>query len=252
MELNSPKPSVRIVLPAYNEQKSIAQSARRMLDFCRACLSAYTWHILIAENGSTDNTPQEADHMARNNSEIEVLHLPEAGRGGALRAASAACNTDYLLYSDVDLSADMNAIPKMLQELDSGADLVIGNRLHRDAKVKRRLHREILSRGYNLILQKFLGVRKFKDAQCGLKAWRIESVQPVIDQVVDDKWFFDSELLVRAERSGFSIREIRVDWVEDPVTSVRLPDTIVAKIKGVLRLRQTLIHDHQLPPDSSV
>lgn len=240
MELKSARPSVRIVLPAYNEQESIANSAARICEFCSSHLSRYRWHILIAENGSTDSTPELADDIAKSNPDTDVLHLAVAGRGGALRAASANCKSDYLLYSDVDLSADLEALPKMIEALDSGADLAIGSRLHSDAKVQRRVHREVLSRGYNLILQKVLGVRKFKDAQCGLKAWRIARIQSLIDRVEDNRWFFDTELLVLAEYSGFSICEIPVSWIEDPDTSVQILNTIAAKVRGVLRLRKKM------------
>ncbi len=245
------KPSVRIVLPAYNEQLCLAQSVRRMLDFCDSRLTGYNWHILIAENGSTDSTPRLADRIAENNPWVEVLHLPNPGRGAALKKACATCETDYLLYSDVDLSADLNAIPELLHALDSGADLAIGNRLHARAKVTRRVHREILSRGYNLILQTVLGVKKFKDAQCGLKAWRIEKTLSIIHRVEDDRWFFDTELLVLAEEAGLSIREIPVNWVEDPVTSVKIPNTIAAKIRGIIRLRSNGFSRDHSPSDLS-
>lgn len=241
MELKSLNPSVRIVLPAFNEQHSIADSVHRMCKFCDRNLSEYRWHIMIAENGSTDSSPGLSDQIAESNPAVQVIHLPNPGRGGALRAASSTCRDDYLLYSDVDLSSELDAIPKLLRALDSGADLAVGNRLHPDARVTRRFHREVLSRGYNLLLKQVLGVRKFKDAQCGLKAWRVARIKPVIDRVVDDKWFFDTELLVLAEHSGYVIKEIPVNWVEDPVTSVRIPDAIVAKIMGILRLRSTVV-----------
>lgn len=234
-------PRVRIVLPAFDESRTLARSIERLLDFCQRRLMGYRWRVLIAENGSRDGTARLADGLAAADPHIDVLHRTVAGRGGALRAAAALDGADYVLYADVDLSAELEAIPQLLAALDGGADLAVGSRLHPRARVRRRVWREVLSRGYNLLLRAALGVG-FRDAQCGLKAWRRVRLQPLIDRVRDDNWFFDTELLVLAEYAGHPIVEVPVDWVEDTDSRVRIPSTVTEKLRGVIRLRRSARH----------
>lgn len=154
------RPRVRIVLPAFNEQRSLANSVERLRGFCDRDLGAnYGWRLTIVDNGSTDSTGAIADRLAAQVARVEAMHLPQAGRGGALQLAAGLPDADYLVYTDVDLSADLAALPRLLAALDAGADLAVGTRLHPLARVRRSLHREVLSRGYNLILQGVLGVR---------------------------------------------------------------------------------------------
>lgn len=234
-------PRVRIVLPAYDESRTLARSVHRLVDFCQRRISGYRWSLLIAENGSRDGTAELADALAAADPHIDVLHRAAAGRGGALRSAAALGGADYVLYSDVDLSAELEAIPHLLAALDGGADLAVGSRLHPRARVQRGARREVLSRGYNLLLRAALGVG-FGDAQCGLKAWHRVRLQPLIDRIRDDNWFFDTELLVLAEMAGHPIVEVPVDWVEDTDSRVRIAPTVAEKLRGVIRLRRTARH----------
>ncbi len=238
MDLSPPdRPRVRIVLPAYNEQRSLAGSLKRMHSFCQRELTPYDWHLLIANNGSTDSTASIAETLSATYEKVSVIHLPEAGRGGALIEAAALPGADYLLYTDVDLSADLTAVPRLLSALDNGAALVVGTRLHPDSRIQRRLHRDLLSRAYNLLLHTILGVRLFNDAQCGLKAFNLRRLGPVLDRVRDRKWFFDTELLTLAEHTGHDIVEIPVNWTDDPDSRVHIPSTIVQYILGMIRLK---------------
>lgn len=239
MELSAQPARVRIVLPALDEARCLEPSLKRLVHFCSQHLTGYAWSVLIADNGSTDGTAALADGLAGADERVEVIHLERPGRGRALQRAAGLPGADYLVYSDVDLSADLDALPRLLAALDSGADLAVGTRLHPEAHVERRLFREALSRGYNLMLKTVLGVTAFGDAQCGLKAWRVERLAPVLSRVRDANWFFDTELLVLAEYGGYRIDEVPVRWIEDPDSRVRIPATVVEKLRGVLRLRLT-------------
>ncbi len=234
--MNSSK-AVRIVLPAHNEEGILEASFRRLNTFCGDAIDHYAWEILIASNGSGDRTAAIAAELAARHERVRALSLPLAGRGGTLRRAAEMNGADYLLYMDVDLSTDLAALPELLAALDNGADVAVGSRHHPGSRVVRSLHRELLSRGYNLLLSNLLGVRSFSDAQCGFKAFRLSRLRPLLSMVRDRKWFFDTEVLVLAEYSGLRIIEIPVCWTEDPDSRVHIPSTVARKLLGLARMR---------------
>jgi len=137
---------------------------------------------------------------------------------------------------DVDLSTDLAALAPLVAPLISGhSDLAIGTRLGRGSRVVRGAKREFISRCYNLILKSTLAAG-FSDAQCGFKAIRADVAQRLLPYVTDTGWFFDTELLVLADRSGLRIHEVPVDWVDDPDSRVDIVATATADLKGVARL----------------
>lgn len=233
------KTAVRIVLPAHNEESVLEKSFLRLHAFCKDTLDRYDWEILIASNGSRDRTGAIAARLAGSYDRVEALSLPLAGRGGTLRRAAELNGADYLIYMDVDLSTDLTALPELLTALDYGADAAVGSRHHPGARVVRSLRRELLSRGYNMLLSGLMGVRSFSDAQCGFKAFRLSRLRPLLALVRDREWFFDTEVLVLAEYSGLQIVEIPVRWTEDPDSRVHIPSTIARKLLGLARLRLT-------------
>jgi putative flippase GtrA len=167
---------------------------------------------------------------------VRVLRLAERGRGRALRAAWSASDARVVAYMDVDLSTDLRALLPLLAPLLSGhSELAIGTRLVRSARVVRGPERELISRSYNRLLRLALRAR-FSDAQCGFKAARTDAVRPLLDEVRDDGWFFDTELLVLAQRRGLRIHEVPVDWVDDPDSRVRIVATAIGDLRGVARL----------------
>ena len=142
---------------------------------------------------------------------------------------------------DVDLSTDLNALLPLVAPLLSGhSDVAIGSRLSRSARVVRGPKRELISRSYNLLLRTTLRAR-FSDAQCGFKAMRAECARALLPHVRDTSWFFDTELLVLAERSGLRIAEVPVDWIDDPDSRVDIVSTAVADLRGVARLAGSLL-----------
>ena len=142
---------------------------------------------------------------------------------------------------DVDLSTDLNALMPLVAPLLSGhSDLAIGSRLTRGSTVVRGPRRELVSRGYNVLLRSTLRAR-FSDAQCGFKAIRRPVAQALLPLVEDDTWFFDTELLVLAERSGMRIHEVPVDWVDDPDSRVDVLRTALDDLRGIRRLGWSLL-----------
>jgi putative flippase GtrA len=192
--------------------------------------------ITIADNASIDDTPRIAAELAGELAEVRVVRLEQKGRGRALHQVWSESDAAVLAYMDVDLSTDLAALAPLVAPLISGhSDLAIGTRLSRGARVVRGAKREIISRCYNLILRSTLSAR-FSDAQCGFKAIRADVARGLLPHVADTGWFFDTELLVLAERSGLRIHEVPVDWVDDPDSRVDILATATADLKGVGRL----------------
>jgi putative flippase GtrA len=228
-----------IVIPVYNEEHDLPGCVYRLHRFL-ATEVPYRARITIADNASTDRTLEVANELAAQLSDVSVLHLPAKGRGGALRAAWTASDADVVAYMDVDLSTHLSALMPLVAPLVSGhSDVAIGSRLAASARVVRGPKREFISRSYNLILKGVLGAR-FSDAQCGFKAVRRDVAQQLLPLVADTGWFFDTELLVIAERAGLRIHEVPVDWVDDPDSRVDILNTAIADLKGCWRVGRAL------------
>jgi len=227
-------PAVEIVVPVYNEEGGLEASVRRLA--AHLATEPYTSRITIADNASTDSTLQVARRLADELPDVGVVHLDQKGRGRALRAVWEASDAQVLAYMDVDLSTDLNALLPLVAPLLSGhSDVAIGTRLSRSSRVARGPKREVISRCYNLLLHAALTVR-FSDAQCGFKAIRADRARMLLPYVEDTGWFFDTELLVLAERSGLRISEVPVDWVDDPDSRVDIVPTAVKDLQGVARM----------------
>jgi putative flippase GtrA len=231
----TPAPEVEIVVPVHNEEHTLGPSLRRLHRFL-ADEFPFSWRIVIADNASTDATLAVAEDLARDLGAVSVLRLERTGRGRALRAAWSASDARVVCYMDVDLSTDLRALLPLVAPLLSGhSDLAIGTRLAHGARVVRGPKRELISRAYNALLHTTLRAR-FSDAQCGFKAVRREVAAELLPSVRDEAWFFDTELLVLAQRRGLRIHEVPVDWIDDPDSRVKIVSTAVQDLHGVARL----------------
>ncbi|ADJ48482.1 glycosyl transferase [Amycolatopsis mediterranei S699] len=235
VDLAGPRPVLDVVIPVYNEETDLEPCIRRLHAHLAEHVS-YPYRITVADNASTDATLQVAERLAREFPEVAVRHLDEKGRGRALNAVWQASDAAVLAYMDVDLSTDLAALGPLVAPLLSGhSELAIGSRLARGARVVRGPKREFISRCYNLILRSTLAA-KFSDAQCGFKAIRADVARELLPHVVDTGWFFDTELLVLAQRAGLRIHEVPVDWVDDPDSSVNIVKTATEDLKGIARV----------------
>jgi putative flippase GtrA len=226
---------VDIVVPVFNEQAILARSVRRLHDHLTHHMP-FHWRIVIADNASTDQTARIAAVLAADLPRVELLQLPQKGRGRALRAAWLGSDAEVVCYMDVDLSTDLRALLPLIAPLVSGhSDIAIGTRLHRGSQVVRGAKRELISRSYNRLLRVTLGAR-FSDAQCGFKAMRASAARQLLPFVHDEAWFFDTELLMLAQRAGLRIHEVPVDWVDDPDSRVDILRTALEDLRGIARL----------------
>jgi putative flippase GtrA len=248
MNLWSERVDVEIVVPVYNEERVLQESVWRLHRYLSLHL-AVDWRITIVDNASTDGTLAIAEGLASSLSDVGVLHLDAKGRGRALKAAWGSSNARVVAYLDVDLSTDLAGLAPLVAPLLSGhSDVAIGTRLTRTSRVIRGTKREFISRSYNGLVRTVLSA-SFTDAQCGFKAITREAAARLLPLVQDDSWFFDTELLVLAERSGLRIHEVPVDWTDDPDSRVDLKRTAIDDLKGIWRLLNDLGR-HRIPVDA--
>jgi glycosyltransferase involved in cell wall biosynthesis len=226
---------VEVTVPVYNEERDLRGSITRLVGFLRG-VSLFEARVVIADNASVDGTFGIARELAREHQNVEAVHLPQKGRGGALRAVWSRSEADVVSYMDVDLSTNLKFFPLLVHGLSIGYDLAVGSRLLQASQTQRRLGREVVSRGYNRIV-KALFRNRFSDAQCGFKAVDRRVAQRLLPHIHDDSWFFDTELMLLAEKHGFKIFEVPVEWIEDLDSRVRIVPTAVADLRGLLRMR---------------
>ena len=226
---------VEIVVPVLNEERALGPSIRRLAAYLRAGFP-FRAVITIADNGSTDGTWTLAQELSAELAEVRAVRLAERGRGRALRQCWLASSAEVVAYMDVDLSSGLEALLPLVAPLMTGhSDVAIGTRLARGARVSRGPRREVISRCYNLLLQTVLNAG-FSDAQCGFKAIRTDKARLLVPLVQDNAWFFDTELLVLAERAGLRVHEVPVDWIDDPDSRCDLVRTATGDLRGVARL----------------
>ena len=230
--------TLEVVIPCLNEERALPVSVRRLHDFMRCNLSDYDWAIVIADNGSTDGTLAAAEALSDEFPQVRYIRLEQRGRGRALRQAWTDSAADIVAYMDVDLSTDLTHLPPMVSAIAQGrCDVAIGSRLLPDSEVVgRTLKREITSRGYSLLFRAMF-FTSFRDAQCGFKAVSRRAADDLAPLVEDNGWFFDSELLILAQKCGYPILELPVHWTDDPDSRVRIIRTAWEDVKGLLRLK---------------
>jgi glycosyltransferase involved in cell wall biosynthesis len=228
--------TVDIVIPVYNEEQDLPRSIDILSKFLKENLAQNPWQIIIADNGSTDNTRTVADMLATRYPSIVSVHISQKGRGRALRQVWLESNADIVSYMDVDLSTDLSHFLQLVRAIEEGAHVAIGSRLSKGSKVTRSFKREFISRSYSALI-KMMFFTPFRDAQCGFKAVSRNAARAVIPKIENNNWFFDTELLIIAAKGGYRIQEIPVRWKDDPDSRVKVVSTAWEDIKGLLRLR---------------
>jgi glycosyltransferase involved in cell wall biosynthesis len=227
--------SIDITLPVYNEAHVLERSVRALHGFLTDHLT-HDWRILVADNGSTDGTFDVAKRLETELEHVAVMRIPEAGRGRALTRAWLASDADVLTYMDIDLSTDLEAFPRLVSLVaDQGYDVAAGSRLDGASEISRSLKREVLSRGYVLLIRLMFRAR-LNDTQCGFKAIRRDCAQQLLPMVRDTGWFWDTELLLMARKGGWQIAFVPVRWLEDPDSRVKVFSTVWKDVKGLARM----------------
>lgn len=230
------KPSLNIVIPVYNEEIELEGSITTLSTFLQEHLIDFDWTITIADNASTDGTLQIAKKIATKNKHVTFSHLTQKGRGRAVKKLWTESKADVCAYMDVDLSTDLKHFPPLVRSLLRGYDVAIGTRNASASRVfKRELIRSITSKGYILLIKSIFWVH-FSDAQCGFKAVSRKIVTEVLPKIQDNEWFFDTELLLLAEKMGYRIYEEPVTWIDNPGSTVRVMKTAQGDLEGLWRM----------------
>ncbi len=226
---------VEIAIPVYNEEEILESSVRRLRTYLDGSFP-FSAAIVIVDNASTDGTWEIASRLCRQLDGVGSIHLDQKGKGRAIRAAWTASRSPVVAYMDVDLSTGLDGLLPLVAPLLSGhSQMAIGSRIAPGSRVLRGGKRELISRSYNLLLRGALGCN-FSDAQCGFKAMRSDAAEPLLGLVEDEHWFFDTELLTQAQRHGFRIHEVPVDWIDDPDSRVNIGGAMKDDLRGVWRL----------------
>jgi glycosyltransferase involved in cell wall biosynthesis len=233
------RPVVDVVIPCLNEVRVLRESVRRTLELADAH-PRFDWRVVIADNGSSDGTGELARELEREDPRVRALLIPTRGRGLALREAWLGSTADIVAYMDVDLSTDIAHLPELVEMVaNRGCDVAIGTRLARGSQTRRSLKREITSRGYVAMIRLTFPRLRITDAQCGFKALSRNAAHDLVPRIQNRMWFFDTELLILAQRHGYRICELPVRWVEDPDTKVKILKTAIEDIRGLARMRVT-------------
>ena len=230
--------TIDVVVPVYNEEQALPRTIPKLRGFLSEPAFPYSWRIVIADNASVDRTPEVGRRLADEyGDQVEYVRIEAKGRGRALKRTWLESPMEVVSYMDVDLSTDLDAFPALIGAIaEEGYDIAIGSRLAPGSRVTRSLKRRVLTRGYNLLI-KGMFLTRFGDAQCGFKAVSRQAVQRVVPLIENNNWFFDTELLILAEKLGYRVKDVPVSWVEDPDTRVKVGGTIAEDLRGLLRLR---------------
>lgn len=230
------KPTLNIVIPVYNESLELETSVVTLEKYLEGNLKDFDWTITIVDNASTDQTFPKAERLARTHTRIRALHLDQKGRGRAVKHAWKSGDFDIVSYMDVDLSTDLKHLPPLVRSLTRGYDIAIGSRNARGARVfGRNGLRSFTSKAY-MSLIKLLFWAHFSDAQCGFKAVTGDVTKELVPHIRDNEWFFDTELLLTAEKLGYRIYEEPVTWIDNPGSTVRVWKTALGDLRGLWRM----------------
>ena len=230
--------TIDIVIPVLNEEVALPICVEKLVFFCEQHMGKYKWQIVIADNGSQDETATIAQKLADQFSQVSVTTLSIAGRGRALKKTWIDSEAQLLAYMDVELSTDINVLPKAADSvLHGGHDIVIGSRLLKESRVERRtLVRTITSWSYSFLFRLIFCV-SFKDAQCGFKVLTRPVADSIVPVVKDTGWFFDTELLLLSRKLNLQIKQLPVKWIDDPSSSVNILKTAIEDLIGLIRIR---------------
>lgn len=230
------KKKVVLVCPVYNEEECVRNSVEKLVSFSRIELPDYDWKIAVVDNASTDKTGEICTSLELEfPREFKYIRLIEKGKGLAVRNAWNTLDFDYSIYMDIDLSTDLNAVLPTLKLLETN-DLVIGTRKMSSSKViGRSTRREFTSFLYIFVAKTLASMRHITDFQCGFKGITKEAAKVILPTIIDNTWYFDSELIVNTHKLGFKIAQVPVIWTDDPGTTVKIRKVTQVLLFGLYR-----------------
>lgn len=232
------KPYLSIILPVHNESSLLERSVSEIIKETSRITPSF--ELIIAEDGSEDESYEIAKRIAKSNPRIRVFHSRQRlGRGKALTRALRRAKGKIAVYMDADLSTDLSYLSPLIKRIEDGASIATGSRLLKTSETRRPLKRETASRVFNFLVRALLG-SSIMDHQCGFKAFRMKDVLPLLKKVRDEHWFWDTEILVRAQRAGLRVDEIPIRWSHGRFTKVSFTKDVLYMLSRILWLRKEL------------
>jgi dolichyl-phosphate beta-glucosyltransferase len=231
-------PDISIIVPAYNEQKRLPGTLIKAIQW--SARSSKSWEIIVVDDGSIDDTLAAARTFEKTERNIRVLSLPHRGKGAAVRAGMLAAEGSYVLFMDADGATPMTEIPKLINALENGYDVAIGSRVgdFEDVVVNASLIRTGVRQAFASLVG-FLAFRGIRDTQCGFKMFRREVVKSVFLRQTIDGFAFDVEILLIANKLGFRVAEVPVNWNAQPGSKVNIFTDSSRMLVDIIRIRWT-------------
>lgn len=235
------KKTITIVAPAYNEEEIIEGSIKKLYNFFKKEFKNFSWKIIIAEHDSHDKTVEKAEKAIKKCRNVFLVSLSNVSKSEAVKNAWLKNKADIMIYTDIDLSAELYHLKEMVKYLDEGCDIVIGSRNLNRKNIGRNIKREILSAIYNLMIYALFGVR-LTDFQCGFKAMSRKVVERMIPKMQFlEEGFMDTELLIIAAKKGYNIKEIAVKWKDTRSTRFSIARVTIKFFQNLFRLKIAMI-----------
>ncbi|MGB9952524.1 flippase-like domain-containing protein [Haloarcula sp. Atlit-120R] len=227
---------VSVVLPAYNEEDTIESTVSTTVGTLASFLPEDAFEVIVAEDGCSDRTPEIAARLADEDSRVRHVHSDERlGRGGALEYAFERADGDTLVYFDTDLATDMGHLQELVDAVRvDGYDVATGSRWMPENRADRPAKRGVPSFGYNTLVRTLLR-SDIRDHQCGFKAFDRGALETLLPLVQDEHWFWDTELLVKAQRNGYRVKEFPVDWTPKGDSKVDIVRDVFGMGSQILR-----------------
>lgn len=230
--------NLAVVYPVYNEAEILENTAQKTIQALKD-QGISNFKIVFVSDGSTDGTQKEADRLAEENEEVQHLRYDERlGKGKAFEKAFRNSDAEKFFYCDADLSTDLKHLKELDKHLENGYSIATGSR-RISPGFKRGIIRELPSIFFNELLRALFHSR-IKDHQCGFKGFRRKEVKDLFDKVESNHWFWDAEMLVRAQRKGLKIKEFPVEWSEASDSKIDVFSDSLYFLKKTLALRVKL------------
>ena len=231
------KPSLTIVIPAYNEEKRILSTLQRVQQYFNE--QSYPWCVLMISDGSNDQTDSIYQNFSDSHSNFELIsYKPNKGKGYAVRTGIMLANSEWVLFSDADLAAPVEEIEKLLPCLYQGYDVAIGSRSLKKSHllIHQPLYREWMGKAANKFIQ-ILGIKGIQDTQCGFKLFKKEAAHDIFCRCQMNGFSFDIESLMIANDLGYKIAEVPIRWAHQEGSKVKIIPHYLQSFKDLIWLR---------------
>ena len=236
------QPFLSIVIPAYNEEPRIIRTLGQVVRYLNS--RDYRWEIVVADDGSTDDTAHLVDGFASRHRNIHLLRLTHRGKGWAVKNGMLKAVGEYRFLCDADLSMPIEQVQRFLPPEVNGVDIAVGSR---EAPNSRRIgepwRRHLMGRFYNWLVR-ILAVPGLNDTQCGFKCFRGSVVPELFGKQTLDGFAFDVEILFLAMKEGTTIHEIGIDWHYRERSKVNPIKDSIAMTRDLLRIRWRYAKGH--------